>query len=303
MKEIQEKDAHFCPVGIRPDLVCEASEPMKRRRRSRRFPWLSALVLSVIVLGCVFCRWIMTKDPMYMDLLHYNLPPGGEYLFGTDTMGRDIFSMIWYGGRASLCIGFAATAVTTVLAVLIGSVSGLSPGWLDGLLMRLTDIALSIPGLLLVIFLQAVFGDATVWSLSLVIGLTGWMSMAKVVRSEVRQIRASEYVTASRCMGAGFLHILRRHLLPNFFPSIMFMVVMNIRTAIVSESTLSFLGMGLPLEVISWGSMLSLAEQALSGGSWWMIVIPGGFLVITLLCVTSLGNYLRRGESRRHSNL
>ena len=119
----------------------------------------------------------------------------------------------------------------------------------------------------------------------------------------MRQIRESEYVVASRCMGGGFFHILRRHLTPNFLPAIMFMVVMNIRGAIVSESTLSFLGIGLPLEVISWGSMLSLAEKALLGNCWWIILIPGLFLVATLVCMTELGNYLRKSANRRQSNL
>lgn len=169
--------------------------------------------------------------------------------------------------------------------------------------MRLTEIFLSIPSLLLIILLQAILGKASVVSLSVVIGVTGWTGVAKVVRSEVRRLRGSEYVLAARCMGAGFFHILRRHLAPNFFSSIMFMVVMNVRSAIAAESTLSFMGLGLPLEVISWGSMLSLAEKALSGGEWWIILIPGAFLVATLLCVTEIGNWLRGEGDRRESNL
>ena len=168
---------------------------------------------------------------------------------------------------------------------------------------RQTEIFLSVPSLLVVIFLQAILGEANVVTLSLVLGLTSWMSIAKVVRTEVRQLRSSEYVVASRCMGGGFFHVLRRHLAPNFVSSIMFMVVMNIRSAIVSESTLSFMGIGLPLEVISWGSMLSLADRALLSGAWWIIVIPGLFLIVTLMCVTNLGNYLRREVNRKESNL
>ena len=127
--------------------------------------------------------------------------------------------------------------------------------------MRFTEIFLSIPSLLLVVLLQAILGKANVLSLSLVIGLTSWTSIAKVVRTEVRQIRNSEYVIASRCMGGGFFHILWKHLAPNFISTIMFMVIMNVRSAIISESTLSFMGIGLPVEVISWGSMLSLSEK------------------------------------------
>lgn len=140
-------------------------------------------------------------------------------------------------------------------------------------------------------------------SLSLVIGITSWTSIAKVVRTEVRQLRSNEYVVAARCMGGGFFYILRKHLAPNFLPSIMFMVVMNIRSAIVEESTLSFMGIGLPLEIISWGSMLSLSEKALLTDGWWIILIPGAFLVVTLLAITGLGDYLRKELNKKESYL
>ena len=140
-------------------------------------------------------------------------------------------------------------------------------------------------------------------TISFGIGITGWTSIAKVVRTEVRQIRNSEYVVAARCMGAGFFRIVWRHLTPNFISSIMFMVVMNIRGAIAAESTLSFMGIGLPLEEISWGSMLSLADKALLSGSWWIILIPGVFLIATMVSVTDIGNYLRKSAIRKESNL
>ena len=238
-----------------------------------------------------------------MDLKNYTVAPCREFLFGTDTMGRDIFSMIWYGGRQSLFIGFVATMISTSIAIIFGTVSGLAPEWLDMLLMRMTEILLSIPNLLLVIFLQAILGKANVLSLSLVIGVTSWTGIAKIVRTEVRQLRSNEYVVAARCMGGGFFYILRKHLAPNFLSSIMFMVVMNIRSAIVEESTLSFMGIGLPLEIISWGSMLSLSEKALLTDGWWIILIPGAFLVVTLLCITGIGDYLRRASNKQESNL
>ena len=266
-------------------------------------PLLSMIVLLVIFSGCICAEIVMTKDPVYMDLLNYNKAPGREFLFGTDTMGRDIFSMIWYGGRISLLIGILSTVISVFIAVVIGSFSGISPQWLDNLIMRFTEIFLSIPSLLLVVLLQAILGKANILSLSVVIGLTSWTSIAKVIRTEVRQIKSSEYVLASRCMGGGFFHILWRHLAPNFVSSIMFMVVMNVRSAIISESTLSFMGIGLPVEVISWGSMLSLSEKALMTNSWWIIVIPGAFLIVTLLCLTEIGNYMRKNVNRKESNL
>lgn len=293
-------DTAFEIVGQR-DIQEEQPSPKKKWYQGK--PVLSAGILAVILLGCFFAEAVMTKDPSYMDLLNYNKAPDGEFLFGTDTMGRDIFSMIWYGGRISLTIGALSTLISTVMAVVIGAFSGAAPQWLDNLLMRFTEIFLSVPSLLLVILFQAILGKANVLSLSIVIGLTGWTGIAKVVRTEVRQIRNSEYVIASRCMGGRFFHILWKHLAPNFVSSIMFMVIMNVRSAIISESTLSFMGIGLPLEIVSWGSMLSLSEKALMTNSWWIILIPGIFLVGTLLCLTNIGNYMRKHVNRKESNL
>ena len=289
----------FTMVGIRPEPPAQP----KKVRRLKGFPWISVILMAVIVLCCLFAEVIMTKDPGYLDLKHFNVAPNGEFLFGTDTLGRDIFSGIWYGGRISIMIGFLATVISTFIAVVYGSVSGIAPQWLDTLMMRFTEIFLSVPGLLLVLLLQAILGQANVLTLSIVIGVTGWASIAKVIRTEVRQIRSSEYVVASKCMGGKFFHILGRHLAPNFIASIMFMVVMNVRGAIGAESTLSFMGMGLPLEIISWGSMLSLAEKALLTDSWWIILIPGIFLVTLLMCLTNIGNYLRKTANRKESNL
>lgn len=289
----------FTMVGIRPEPA-----PLKKKvNRLEGFPWISVVLLGILVLCCLAAELLMTKDPGYLDLKNFNVAPNGEFLFGTDTLGRDIFSGIWYGGRISITIGFLATLISTLIAVVYGSLSGIAPQWLDTLMMRFTEIFLSVPGLLLVLFFQAILGAANVLTLSIVIGVTGWASIAKVVRTEVRQLRNSEYVVASKCMGGGFFHILRQHLAPNFIASIMFMVVMNVRGAIGSESTLSFMGMGLPLEIISWGSMLSLAEKALLTGSWWMILIPGVFLVTLLMCLTNIGNYLRKRANRTESRL
>ena len=290
----------FKIVGARP--VEEKRIPVKKKWY-RGKTMLSLGILAVIILGCLFAEVLMTKDPTYMDLMNYNKAPDGEFLFGTDTMGRDIFSMIWYGGRISLMIGVLSTVISTLIAVVIGAFSGVAPQWLDNLIMRFTEIFLSIPALLLVVLLQAILGKANILSLSVVIGITSWTSIAKVVRTEVRQIRNSEYVIASRCMGGKFFHILWNHLAPNFISSIMFMVIMNVRSAIISESTLSFMGIGLPIEVISWGSMLSLSEKALMTGSWWIILIPGTFLIVTLLCLTNVGNDLRKNVNRKESNL
>lgn len=288
----------FRLVGIRPQ---EAAAPTPKPRQKR--PVLSLTVLGLLVLGCLAAPLIAPGDPGYLDLLHTSQAPGGEFLFGTDAMGRDLFRCIWHGGRVSLFIGFLSTLISTAIAVVYGAVSGVSSPGVDSAMMRLTEILLSVPELLTVLFLQAIWGVATPVSIAVIIGLTSWYSIAKVVRTEVRQLRGSEYVIASRAMGGRFAHILGQHLAPNFLSSIMFMVVMNVRSAIVAESTLSFLGMGLPIDTVSWGSMLSLSERALMTGSWWVILIPGAFLVALLLSLTEIGNWLRREGSRRESNL
>ena len=289
----------FARVGIRPEPAVSAA----KQKRGSDFPRVSVILLSVIVICCLSAEILMTKDPTYLDLQNCNVAPSREFLFGTDTLGRDIFSGIWYGGQISITIGFLATLISTAIAVIYGSISGIAPAWLDTLMMRFTEIFLSVPSLLIVLFLQAILGEANVLSLSIVIGVTSWASIAKVIRTEVLQIRNSEYVAASKCMGGKFFHILGNHLAPNFIASIMFMVVMNVRGAIAAESTLSFMGMGLPLETISWGSMLSLAEKALLTKSWWIILIPGAFLVTLLMCLTNIGNCLRKNANRKESNL
>ena len=305
---LNPQDHLFEIIGANHNLetigVKEASQAgILRKLRIKRFPIAAAAVLLLIILGCVFCGLFTGEDPFRMELTHINAVPDKAHIFGTDTLGRDIWSIIWYGGRRSLFIGAFATLISTGIAVIYGSISGLAGRVVDSVMMRFSEILLSIPSLLLIIFVQAVIGQRNVIGISIIIGITGWMSVAKMVRTEVKRIRDSEYVLISKMMGGNLFHVMRKHLAPNFAGTIMFMVVMNIRSAIVSESTLSFLGIGLPVDIITWGSMLSLSDKALLTGSWWIILIPGVFLVVTLLCVTELGNYLRGSKSSRHGNL
>ncbi len=293
----QEKTASpFAPVSGPPPVP---DVPRGRGRKRPGLPVISMLVLGLILLGCLCGPLLATKDPGYLDLAHPSAPPGPEFLLGTDTLGRDIFSMVWAGGRTSLLIGFAATLLSTAVALVVGGACGLGPDWLDRLLMRFTEILLSVPSLLVTVFLQALLGKPSALGIALTVGISGWPAMAKVVRTEVRQLRGAGYMEAARCLGGGFFHILRRHLLPNVFPSIMFMAVMNIRGAIMAESTLSFMGLGLPVETVSWGGMLSLADQALLSGAWWVVLVPGASLAVTLLCITEIGSYLRTSPHRQ----
>lgn len=269
----------------------------------KNFPYLSMIILIIIVSGCLLSNLVMTHDPKFMDLANSNVSPNNIFYFGTDSMGRDIFSGIWYGGKISLFIGIFSTIISTVIAIIYGSISGMASEWIDDVMMKVIEILLSIPSILVIIFVQAIIGSSSPISISIVIGVVSWMNIAKIIRSEVRQIRNSEYILAAKIMGGNFFYIVKQHLIPNFVSSIMFMVVSNIGSAIGTEATLSFLGIGLPIEIISWGSMLSLAQDALLSNYWWIIVIPGMFLVTTLVCIANIGNYMRRKNIKKYNNL
>ncbi len=269
----------------------------------RCFPKISVGILLVIVVFSVFANIIAPYDPSIMNSNLICMPPNKEHIFGTDTLGRDLFSMILYGGRASLYIGFVSAIISSTIAIVYGAASGLTSQRKDNIMMRFVELLLSIPSILLVIFLQGALGQPTFTSISIVIGVTNWMNIAKVVRSEVRQIGSSEYILAANTMGAGFFYTLRKHILSNCISAIMFMIVTNIGQAIIIESTLSFLGLGLPLTIVSWGSLLSMSQDVLLTNCWWIIIIPGAVLIITIVCVTEIGEYIRKKNNRLYSNL
>lgn len=281
------------------------AEKRKRtfREKLKGKPVFSLVLLFIIVLGCVFANVVANHDPSGFYLQNLNMPQGKEFLFGTDSLGRDIYSLIWYGGRVSLVIGILGAAIITVIGVTYGCISGTAGKYVDSILMRFTEMCGSIPTLLLILILSAVFEADDVISISVIIGITGWFALARIVRSEVRQIRNSEYVMYARLCGGSFGYVMYHHLVPNFVSAIMFVVISSVSSCITMESTLSFLGLGLPADVTSWGSMLSLANKALIMNTWWVIVIPGVFLIITLMCITSMGNFVRSEVNGTYSNL
>jgi peptide/nickel transport system permease protein len=257
-------------------------------------PLASAAVLAGIVLVCVLADIIAPGDAGRMDFNALLRPPGAAHVFGTDPLGRDLFKMILHGGRVSLIIGLLASAITAFIAVVYGGLAGLAPKWLDDVLMRFAELILCVPSILYIVSILAILGKPDVFSLSVVIGATSWMNIAKIVRAEVRQIHRSEYILASKLMGGKFLYTLRQHLLPNFMPSIMFMLIYNVSQAIAAEATLSFLGLGMPPGSATWGALMSLSQDALLTNSWWIIVIPSLFLIATLVCMTNIGEYFRK---------
>lgn len=260
----------------------------------KKFPWFFVGLLALIVIACLCWRLLAAYDPMYMNLYEANVAPNALHWFGTDRMGRDIFSMIWYGGRISLEIGLISTLISSMIGIAAGCLCALGSPWLDRLLLKGMEIVLSIPSLLLVVLIRSLWDSSSLLGLSLVIGLTDWTSLALVVRMEVKSLRVEPYYEIAYGMGASKGHLFLYHLFPNFFSSIVYMIVMNVRNAIVFESTLSFMGLGIPLEMISWGSMLSMADQAFLSNSWWVLIIPGFFLVLVIVCLSEIGEYLRQ---------
>lgn len=293
----------FAIVGPNYRQWVPTAKPRSKFSILIRYPWISIGILSVIVLGCIFADLICTHDPSMYYLDHLNEAPNAEFLFGTDSLGRDLFSAIWYGGRSSLIIGILGMAIVTVIGVTYGCVNGLVNTKGDILMQRVVELFHSIPTILLCILLMAVLGTQNVLSISFVIAVTSWFALARIVRSEVRQIRNNEYVLAAKAMGSDFWHLLRIHLVPNIIPAIMFVVISSISACITMESTLSFLGLGLPLDILSWGSLLSLANRALLLNTWWVIIIPGVFIVVTLSCITSIANYFRKESNKKPSRL
>lgn len=266
------------------------SKPAPRRR----LPWPALIFLALLALLCLLADVLAPGDAGHMDYAAAAQPPSPAHLLGTDALGRDVLAMLLHGGRTSLLIGLGAASVSAAIGSLYGCLAALGPAWLGELLLRGAELLLSLPGILLAILLQAALGEANIWTLCLVIGGTSWMEIAKIVRSEVRGLREREYILAARSMGGGFFYLLFRHFAPAFFSSIAFQAVSGIGGAIGLEATLSFLGIGLPVEAVSWGSLLQASERALLTGQWWMILIPGAVLVLSLLCFLRAAEVLRR---------
>ncbi|MCL2664859.1 MAG: ABC transporter permease [Defluviitaleaceae bacterium] len=259
----------------------------------KKFPYVSAGALFAIALMCLFSPLFAGGAPR-MDFEAASLPPSASHLFGTDPLGRDLFAMIFSGGRSSLFIGIFAAALSAAVAFVYGTAAGLAGETADSLMMRLAELLLAIPPILYVVTIQAAIGSPGAASVAAAIGLTSWMNVAKMVRTEVLRVRGSEYVLWARHMGGGFFYVMRKHLLPNSAPAVMFMVISSIGGAIAAEATLSFLGVGLPANVVSWGSLMSLSQNALLTGDWWVVLIPGAFLVTTLVCIVNVGEFYRR---------
>ena len=273
-----------------------------------------AIVAAVIALVCLVsalgANWIAPHNPLdlaTLDLSDARLPPAwvdegrAKYLLGTDDQGRDILSALMYGSRISLFVGLASVAVSMVVGVSLGLLAGFAGGRIDGFIMRVCDVMLSFPSILIALLIdgvgRAMFPQANeslaFMVLILAISLTGWVQYARTVRGSTLVERQKEYVQAARVIGVSPLRIMRRHVLPNVLGPVLVLATIQIAAAIITEATLSFLGVGVPPTSPSLGTLIRVGQDFLFSGEWWITIFPGVVLVMISLSVNLLGDWLR----------
>ena len=248
------------------------------------------LVLSVFVIA-IFAPWIAPYDPSMIDIKNILVGPSSQHFFGTDDLGRDVLSRMIYGARVSLEVGFVAIGIATLIGILLGAVSGYYGGAIDSAIMRAVDIMLSIPTIFLVLAVIAIL-EPSIINIMVVIGLTSWMEPARLVRAEFISIKEREFVTAARALGASDSRIIFKHILPNGLSPILVSATMGIGGAVLVESALSFLGLGVQPPTPSWGSLLSSGKDNIEI-AWWLSAFPGLAILITVLGYNLLGEGIR----------
>jgi peptide/nickel transport system permease protein len=278
------------------------------RLRRHKLAIVSIVVLVLIILAAVLAKFLGLPDPNAIDQKYWlgdPVPPcfvnaalcGGHFL-GTDEVGRDLLSRLFYGAQVSLQVGLFAVIMELVIGTVIGAIAGYYGGWVDYLLMRLTDVFLSIPLLPLLLVLTAIVAATSskaslgFGTIVLIIGALTWPSVARLVRASFLSLREREFTEAARAVGNSSLRIIFRHLLPNAVAPIVVQATLDVAGVITLESTLSFLGFGIQPPQASWGNMLAAAESTLSTG-WWVAVFPGLCIFVTVLAINYLGDGLR----------
>ncbi|WP_295642863.1 ABC transporter permease [uncultured Methylibium sp.] len=273
-----------------------------------------AIVAALIAFTCLFCalfaNWVAPHNPFDLATLELGdarLPPAwmdegrSTYLLGTDDQGRDILSALMYGARISLAVGIASVLLSMAIGVTLGLVSGFLGGRIDAFIMRVCDVMLSFPSILIALLIdgvgRALFPNAhetlAFGVLILAIALTGWVQYARTVRGSTMVERQKEYVQAARVIGVTPARIMRRHVLPNVLGPVFVLATIQIATAIITEATLSFLGVGVPPTSPSLGTLIRVGNDFLFSGEWWITIFPGAMLVLIALSVNLLGDWLR----------
>lgn len=267
-----------------------------RFRRNKMAMAGLALVLGMFAVSLA-APWLAPYDPGHIDLKAVLMPPSPDHPLGTDTLGRDVLSRIIYGSRVSLKVGLVAVGLATLIGLIIGAMAGFYGGWVDFWLMRLVDLMLCFPSFFLILAVIAVL-EPSIWNIMVVIGLTSWMGVARLVRAEFLSLREREFVVAARALGASDWRIMVRHMLPNALAPVMVYATLGVAGAILTESALSFLGLGVQPPTPSWGNILTAGKDNIEI-AWWLSLFPGLAILITVMSYNLLGEGIREAVDPR----
>ena len=266
-------------------------EKLRRMARQNKLAAFSAVLIALVLLLAVFAPLVAPYGEAEQDVLARLQPPSAAHWFGTDELGRDVLSRILYGSRLSLAIGILPSVISLVIGIVLGLLAGYFGGWADYVIMRLADVMLSVPSLLLAMVVMYTLGSSTV-NLFVALSMVGWASVARVVRSQTLSLKESEYVEAAQSIGVSRFNIMRRHILPNCVPSLIVLFTLNVPAAILSESSLSFLGIGAQPPAASWGLMVNQSKQFLFNQPW-LALAPCVAIMVVVLAFNFLGDGLR----------
>ena len=262
-----------------------------RRITNHNLAFVGLIILIPMFLCAVLAPIISPHDPVEPDLKNILVGPTWSHPFGTDTLGRDVFSRVIYGSRISLLVGFVSVGIATLIGIMIGSFSGYTGGIVDELIMRFVDLMMCFPTFFLILAVIAVL-EPSIWNIMIVIGLTNWMGIARLVRAEILSIKNKEYVLAAKAMGFPKRRIIFRHVLPNALSPVYVVATLGIGGAILTESALSFLGIGVQPPTPSWGNILTQAKDNIEV-AWWLSLYPGLAIFLTVMGYNLLGEGLR----------
>ena len=264
-----------------------------RRFLKHRLAVGGGCVVALLLLMVVFANVLSPHDPLSLDTQRRFIPPltNSSFVLGTDEMGRDLLSRLFYGGRISLVVGVAAMFATIVTGLLIGLIAGFYGGRVDNLLMRFTDTMLCFPQVFLLLVLAA-FVTPTVISIALIIGLTSWMEVARIIRAQIQYIKEQDFIQAAFALGASEMRIMFKELLPNAIAPVLVSATLNVANAVLMESYISFLGYGIQPPLASWGNMLTNAQSYFDLAPW-LAILPGLMITLTVMSFNFLGDGLR----------
>jgi peptide/nickel transport system permease protein len=262
-----------------------------QRLKRNRMALAGGSVVLLLFIVSLFAPLLAPYDPNQINAWQVLSPPTWQHWFGTDELGRDVFSRVLYGSQISLKVGFVAIGIAVIIGTVVGLVSGYYSGIVDTLLMRVVDIMLCFPAFFLILAVIT-FLRPSIWYIMIVIGLTGWMGVARLVRAETLSIREMDYIMAARCIGCSDARIIFRHILPNAMSPVLVSATLGIAGAILTESALSFLGIGVQPPTPSWGNILTSGKDYIEF-AWWLSLFPGVAILITVLSYNLLGEGIR----------